>query len=594
MSKQTNKKTTIASMILLMKPYILKHKWSLILVIILVITSNMLLLSIPSVTGKMIDSIGLGQGKVDFKVLGIAAASIVLLSLAGWLFEFIRNLIMTKTAQAIVFELRQTVFAHLIKLPISFIESNMKGDLMSRISIDIDNISETISSDIITIFTSIVTIFVAFAMMLSISPYLTIIFVVSVPVMLMASRYISGKSRKLFRKKKMQFAALCAHSEEMLTAQKTIKLFGMEDYNTNQYNAISEKLNETGTEADFFSSTMMPTMNFFNNLTFVAISIMGCALLLQGKISIGNISSFIIYSKRFTSPIVETANVYNTLQSAMASCERIYYLLNQEQEKEKDISDNISNLNAPTTVKGEVVFKDVCFSYVKDTPVIKNLSFSVKPGQRVAIVGATGSGKTTITNLLLRFYQADSGAITIDGMNVNDIALSTLRRYYALVLQDNFLFEATVRENIDYAAETGDLERIQAAIDEVEMTEYVQDLPHNFDTMLSNNANNMSVGQKQLLTIARILMTDTSMLIFDEATSSVDTKTEKKIKIATEKLMEGKTSFIIAHRLSTILNCDLILVMSNGVLVEVGTHQQLMEKKNTYYEMYQMQFKEIG
>lgn len=574
------------ALIKLMLPYILAYKLQLLLVAILVITSNLLLLCIPTYTGRVVDAIGLGQGQVDFPAIYRLIGMILLVSLTGWLLEVARNTLMTHTTQRIIFELRQSVFHHLLHLPLSFLESNTKGDLISRISMDIDQISETITSDVIAVLTGVVTITGALVMMVRLSPAMSAIFLLIIPLIILTARFISRRSRRLYRQKKIQFALLSAHAEEMITAQKTVKLFGLEEDNLQAYRRLSASYRKAGQEADFSSSQMMPSMHAFNNLSFLLISILGCFLFLNGKISIGSISSFIIYSKKFTSPITEIANLYGTFQSALSSCDRINFLLSQPEEKDLGRSE-------PDKLLGDVRFEDVSFAYEPGVPVLEHISFHAAPGEKIAIVGETGSGKTTLMNLLLRFYDCGSGRITIDGVDIRELPLRYLRRSFALVLQENFIFEMSIGENIGYAAGQQQEGRIRQAAREVEMDSYISSLPEGYRTPLSGDSDKLSQGQRQLLTIARALMVHPQLFIFDEATSSVDTRTEQRVKEVMDRVMQGKTSFVIAHRLSTILSADRILVIQDGRLIEQGTHRQLIERRGVYYEMYQSQFASI-
>lgn len=564
--------------------YIMKYKWRLMLVIIFMVISNLLQLAIPKFTGEIIDAIGLKNAHIDYSLMARYAVYIVAVALASFLFEWTRNKIMVITSQSLVYDLRNDVFNHLMHLPVAFFDKTTKGDIMSRVSVDVDNISETISSDMLTLLTGVVTIVGAFAMMAAISPILLLVFVVTIPMMFFTSRTIKRRTRVLFRNKKIHFANLCAHAEEMITSQKTVKVFGLENYNVNKFKDISEQLADSGQKAEFLSSTMMPSMNLINNLNFLFISIIGCVLFFANKITIGNISSFILYSKKFSSPIVEIANLFNTIQSSLAACERVFAILKEPVEEDTAAPEFNKE------IKGNVCFENVSFSYIKDTPVIKDLSFVVKQGQKIAIVGSTGSGKTTLISLLLRFYNVDSGKITIDGIDIRDIPLAVLRKSFALVLQDSWLFEGSIKENIGYAADCTDSERIQQAIEDVKMGDYLSKQPDGLDTILSADTSELSQGQRQLLTIARAILYNPPFVIFDEATSSIDTKTEEKIKEVTGKVMEGKTSFIIAHRLSTIIGADIIMMIRNGTLCEIGSHQELMEKKGEYFQMYQSQF----
>ena len=585
----STQKATVKGVFTALKPlgkYVKRYLPRLLTVAALVILSNVLALSIPVFTGRAIDAIQPGSGATDFPAIFRNGLWILLVALITWVLESVRNLMMLHSAQAVIFDIRSDVFIHLSRLPLSFFDKTEKGDIMSRVSVDIDNISETISNDVITLLTGFSTVVGALIMMLAISPPLTLVFVVTIPMMLLTSRSISKRTRILFRDRKRSFGMLSGNTEEMVTAQKTVKVFGLEDYSIDTFLQESERLAQKSQSAEFLSSTMMPCMNFINNLNFLLISIFGCLLYFRGGISIGDISSFIIYSKKFAGPIVETANLFNTIQSSIAACDRVFAIL--KQPVEPDTLKPAARL--PQEIQGAVAFENVSFSYIKGTPVIQNVSFTAPPGESVAIVGATGSGKTTLISLLLRFYEPDSGRITIDGIDIQSLPLAYLRRQFALVLQDNWLFDGTISENIGYAADCTDPDRIRQAVRDVEMEDYLAMQPQGCDTLLSSDSSGLSQGQKQLLTIARAMLCNPPMLIFDEATSSVDTQTEAKVKTVVDRVMENRTTFIIAHRLSTILNADKILVVKNGRIVECGSHQVLMRKKGAYYDIYQSQF----
>ena len=585
----STQKATVKGAFTALKPlgkYVRRYLPRLLTVAALVILSNVLALSIPVFTGKAIDAIQPGSGATDFAAILRNGLFILLVALFTWVLESTRNLMMLRSAQSVIYDIRSDVFLHLSRLPLSFFDRTEKGDIMSRVSVDIDNISETISNDVVTLLTGFSTVMGALIMMLAICPLLTLVFVVTIPMMLLTSRTISKRTRILFRDRKRSFGQLSGNTEEMVTAQKTVKVFGLEDYSIDTFLRESERLAQKSQAAEFLSSTMMPCMNFINNLNFLLISVFGCLLYFRGGISIGNISSFIIYSKKFAGPIVETANLFNTIQSSIAACDRVFSIL--KQPVEPDTLKPVSRLSRE--IRGAVAFEKVSFSYVKGTPVIREVSFTAHPGERVAIVGATGSGKTTLISLLLRFYEPDSGRITLDGMDIRSIPLAHLRRQFALVLQDNWLFEGTIGENIGYAANCTDPQKIRQAIRDVEMEDYLEMQPLGCDTRLSSDSSGLSQGQKQLLTIARAMLCNPPMLIFDEATSSVDTQTEAKVKKVVDRIMEHRTTFIIAHRLSTILNADKILVVKDGKIAESGSHLSLMEKKGVYYDIYQSQF----
>ena len=403
----------------------------------------------------------------------------------------------------------------------------------------------------------------------------------------------------MFREKKNWFGRLCGYAEEMITAQKTIKVYGIEDFNEQKFDDMSEKLRAAGSKAEFASSTMMPQMNFINNLNYIGICAFGALLAVSGGISIGNISTFTLYAKKFSAPIVDTANIVNMLQATLAACDRVFSILGAESEPEQPLLPAASNSRtfpAPQDIRGEIRFEHVNFSYVKDKQVLNDISFTVKPGERIAIVGATGSGKTTIISLLMRFYECTDGRITIDGMDISEIPLATLRSYIALILQDSWLFEDTVLNNISYAAppERRKPDVVKQLCRDITVDEFICTLPNGYDTMLRADSGGLSQGQKQLMSIARTFLCDPPVFILDEATSSVDTLTERHIQRVTANVTAGKTSIIIAHRLSTIRGADRIIVMKDGTIREVGSHDELMAKNGMYADLYRSQFVEVA
>lgn len=588
-------KRRVGSLLQLIR-YILKYRLMIACVIITVLAANLLALLIPELTGVMVDSLNIKTGSIDFTQLFKNGMYIIGVTVVVWILSVIQNMLMLKTAQNVVLDLRHDVFAKLMKLPVSYFDNNTKGNIISIISVDIDNISDTVSADAITLITGVVTVIGSLLMMLAISPVMTLIFVVTVPMMFISARIISKKSRKLFRIKKNCFGELCGYAEEMITAQKTVKVYGIEKFNEDRFFEISSRLNKSGAKAEFVSSTMMPLLNGINNLNFTLICAIGAFLVLNGRLSIGNISSFVLYSKKFAHPIVDTANIINMLQASLAACDRVFSILNADAEPDILLPEKSSfDGKFSGKVKGKVEFEHVNFSYTEDKPVLKDVSFTIEPGETVAIVGATGSGKTTIVSLLLRFYDIHSGKIMIDGRDIGTLSLSELRKQFAMVLQDSWLFEGTVMENITYAApkERSDPETVRRLCKQIEVDDFIESLQNGYDTVLHSDSGGLSQGQRQLINIARTFLCDPPIFILDEATSSVDTQTEAKIKTVTDKVTEGKTSIIIAHRLSTILSADKILVMRHGEIVETGSHSQLIEKGGLYKSLYESQFAEL-
>lgn len=586
-NKKINKKN-LASMKQLFG-YVLKYKIYLACVTLLVIVANLLALLIPYITGKMVDAIKLGEGRVDFEALLYGGLTILVIGLVTWALSAMQNLFMLKTAQNVVLDLRHDVFAKLVKLPVSYFDTNTKGNIISIVTTDIDNISETVSADLITLLTGAVTVSGSFLFMLAISPIMTSVFAFTVPAMFIVARLISKKARVLFREKKAAYGEICGYSEEMITAQKSIKVYGLEEYNQNTFIDISNRLMKGGAKAEFVSSLMMPTMNGLNNLNFTLICTIGALLGLRGIISVGNISSFIMYSKRFSGPIIDTANIMNMFQVSLAACDRVFSILNYEEEKDEGIIKPQDELFLEN-IQGDIEFEDVSFEYTANKPVLKDVNLKINKGEKIAIVGATGSGKTTIISLLMRFYDVSEGVIKIDGKDIRQLPLGELRKQFALVLQDSWLFEGSVYENIQYGAPQVSEEEIERLCKEIDIDDLIRALPKGYQTILRSDSGGLSVGQKQLISIARTFLCNPPVFILDEATSSVDPLTEQKIKQVTDRVTKGKTSFIIAHRLSTILNADKILVMKEGQICEIGNHEELLEKNGVYKTLYESQF----
>ena len=577
--------------------YMLRYKLIFACVVVVVIASNLLALVIPQLTGVIVDA--LVPGNVDFDVVVSNVINIALIGLASYVLSVLQNVLMLRAAQHVVVDLRHDVFQKLSRLPVSFFDGNTKGNILAILVSDIDNISDTVSSDAITLLTGMVTLVGAITMMLRISPLLTLVFAVTVPIMAAVAYFVKNRARVLFREKKNWFGRLCGYAEEMITAQKTIKVYGIEDFNEQKFDDMSEKLRAAGSKAEFASSTMMPQMNFINNLNYIGICAFGALLAVSGGISIGNISTFTLYAKKFSAPIVDTANIVNMLQATLAACDRVFSILGAESEPEQPLLPAASNSRtfpAPQDIRGEIRFEHVNFSYVKGKQVLNDISFTVKPGERIAIVGATGSGKTTIISLLMRFYECTDGRITIDGMDIREIPLATLRSYIALILQDSWLFEDTVLNNISYAAppERRKPDVVKQLCRDITVDKFICTLPNGYDTMLRADSGGLSQGQKQLMSIARTFLCDPPVFILDEATSSVDTLTERHIQRVTANVTAGKTSIIIAHRLSTIRGADRIIVMKDGTIREVGSHDELMAKNGMYADLYRSQFVEVA
>lgn len=586
-SKKSSKpqKRSIKSLAGIMR-YMFNYKLQMVFVFITAIAGNLLALLVPNLTGNVVDGLEQGVTTGLFEKVLYNCLMIVVITAVSFVLNVIQGRLLLYCGQSMVQKLRHDVFNKLMHLPVSYYDFRSKGDIISVVSTDIDNISETVSSDLVTLVSGAVTVVGALGMMISISPVMASVFAITVPAMYIFAGKMSKRARRLHRKRKDDLGKLTGYAEEMITAQKTVKAYGLEEYNSGRFEGYAADLRESGAKAEFQSSCMMPTMNSINNLNFAAVCVIGAFLALSGKISIGKISSFILYSKKFAHPIVESANIINMLQTSLAACDRVFAILNADDES------GAGEITDSSKAKGVVEFKNVSFSYTPEVPVIKDISIDMKPGTCTAIVGATGSGKTTLMSLLLRFYDIDKGEILLDGKNIKDIPLADLRKSFALILQDSWLFEGTVYENIGYAAppEIATKENIEKMCKEIKMDSFIRGLPNGYDTVLHNDMGSLSQGQKQLLNIARAFLCDPAIFVLDEATSSVDTLIESQIKEVTDRVIKGKTSIIIAHRLSTIQRADQILVMKDGEIRERGTHEELLAKGGLYKELYESQF----
>ena len=580
--KTKMKKTAILSRLL---PYLLRYKMLLITCILLSIGGNLLALAGPYVSGLAVDAMELGTGKVDFSSVGFYSVLMVLLYIASAVLSYALTRLMIVISRRVVNTMRRDVFNKLTELPVGYFDTNQTGDILSRISYDIDTINTSLSNDIVQVFASVVTVVGALAMMLAISPVLVLVFVVTVPLSFLLTKKITGFTRPLFRRRSAKLGELNGFVEEMISGQKTLRAYSQEEHTIEKLDRQNDETVEAYYKADYYGSLVGPSVNFVNNLSLSLVSFFGAILYLGGAISIGNISSFVLYSRKFSGPINEVANIVGELQSAFSAAERVFRLLDEPPEPADTA--NAVDLRA---VGGEVELAHVNFGYTPDRQIIKDLSLHVPKGALIAIVGPTGAGKTTIINLLMRFYDVDSGEIRLDGRPVRDLTRRSLRLNYSMVLQDTWLFSGTVFENIAYGSETAtraDVERVCRACG---IHEYIMTLPEGYDTVLDDDGSNISKGQKQLMTIARAMLLDASLLILDEATSNVDTRTEQRIQKAMRALMADKTCFVIAHRLSTIRNADMILVVRDGEIVERGSHDSLMAQDSFYKQLYNAQF----
>jgi len=522
---------------------------------------------------------------VDFPYIGHVVLSLAGLYVASAFLNYVTQYTMAGVAQRTVCDMRRDMNDKLARLPLRFFDGQTHGEIMSRMTNDIDNISMTLQQSLGQLITSLVGIVGAIVMMFTISWLLTLICLLTLPLSFFVTATIARLSQKNFAAQQMELGLLNGHVEEMYTGHKIVKAFGHERKAIDQFNRINERLYSAAWRAQFVSGIIFPLMNLMNNIGYVLICVVGGIMVTRRRIELGDITAFIQYQRMFTMPIGQTANIVNILQSTVASAERVFEVLDEAEEVPDTAA--VATIPAP---RGEVRFENVRFSYKKDVPLIENLNIAVKPGQTIAIVGPTGAGKTTLVNLLMRFYEIDDGRITVDSVDIRDLKRAELRKLFGMVLQDTWLFNGTIRDNIAYGREGATDAEIVRAAKAAQADHFIRALPDGYNTVLNEEASNISQGEKQLLTIARAFLADPPILILDEATSSVDTRTEIYIQKAMAELMKGRTSFVIAHRLSTIRNAELILVMNNGSIIETGTHEELLAKRGFYADLYNSQF----
>lgn len=565
--------------------YVYHYKWMLLGAILLTIVGNLLALIGPMLSGYAIDAIQPGKGRVIFSTVFFYAMLMIIFYIISSLLSYILSVIMIRLSQKIVQKMREDVFTKLVELPVSFFDRNQAGDIISRISYDIDTINTSLSTDIIQVSASVITVVGSLIMMIIISPPLVLVMLVTIPLSFAYTRYNAKKIRPLFRKRSAKLGELNGFVEEMVSGQKTISAYAAEDSVMKRFDRLNTETVDAYYDAEYYGSMMGPTVNFINNLSLSLITVFGAILYLFHQMTLGNISSFVQYSRRFSGPISEAANIISELQSAAAAAERVFRLMDEAPE----LAD-AEGAKELAEVKGQVVLEGVNFGYVPEKIILKNLFITAKPGSLTAIVGPTGAGKTTIINLLMRFYDVWDGRITVDDADIRDVTRKSLRKSYAMVLQETWLFQGTIFDNIAYGKKDATMEEVVEAAKMAGIHYFIKRLPQGYQTIVNEDGLNISKGQKQLLTIARAMLLDAKMLILDEATSNVDTRTEIKIQKAMRKLMEKKTCFVIAHRLSTIQGADNILVVNEGNVIEQGTHEALMEKKGFYYRLYHSQF----
>ncbi|MDP4126222.1 MAG: ABC transporter ATP-binding protein [Bacillota bacterium] len=525
------------------------------------------------------------NGEYDFQYIGRIALILLGMYIISACFSLIMGLVMSGVAQKTVRDLRREVDQRLVRLPLKYFDNHPHGDILSRVTNDLDTVATTLQQSLTQIITSVITIIGYIVMMLTISPILTLIVVATLPLYIASTTIIAKRSQKYFAAQQKELGALSGHVEEMYTGHKIVKAFGHEKDSIERFEEINKNLYGAGWRAQFISGMMFPLMNFISNLGYVGISIVGGLWITKNLLGLGDILAFIQYSRSFTMPIAQTAQIANVIQSTIACAERVFEILDESEE----IPDN-PNASVIEFPKGEVRFNHVDFRYKEEVPLIEDMNLDVKPGHTIAIVGPTGAGKTTLVNLLMRFYEINAGKISIDGVDIKDIKRNELRKMFGMVLQDTWLFNGTIKDNIAYAKQGAIMEDVVRAAKAAHADHFIRTLPDGYNTVLNEEATNISQGQKQLLTIARAILADPTILILDEATSSVDTRTEVLIQKAMANLMKGRTSFVIAHRLSTIRDAELILVMNKGKIIEMGNHKDLLAQSGFYAELYNSQF----
>lgn len=588
--KAKDLKGTLRRLLAYLKPYRVK----LIITFLAAMVSTFFSIISPKVMGQATTKLFEGfllkmknvpNAAIDFKYILHIIFILIGLYVISAIFNYIQQYLMVDVAQNTVYQMRKDIDSKLSRLPLKYFDGRTHGEILSRVTNDIDLVSNTLQQSITQLITAIVTLIGIVVMMLTISPMLTLIAFVTLPLSFLVTKVIAKQSQKYFAKQQKYLGQLNGQVEEMYTGHKIVKAFNYEKQSIDKFNKVNDQLYDAGWKAQFISGIIMPLMSAIGNLGYVFITILGGISVARGTITIGNVQAFIQYSRQFTQPIVQTANIANIIQSTIAAAERVFEVLD-ESEQIADKKDMI-HLDKP---KGNIKLEHIKFGYNTEKILIKDMSFEVKKGQTIAIVGPTGAGKTTLVNLLMRFYEINNGKISFDGIDIRNIKRGKLRSLFGMVLQDTWLFNGTIKDNIAYSRENVAEEEIIRAAKMAYADHFIRTLPNSYATIINEEASNLSQGQKQLLTIARAILADPTILILDEATSSVDTRTEIHIQKAMLTLMEGRTSFVIAHRLSTIREADLILVMNEGSIVEKGTHQELLKQNGFYADLYNSQF----
>lgn len=583
-------KGTLGKLFKYLKPYYFK----LVVVVIFASASTVFAIVGPKILAKATDKLGEGimakvngTGGIDFEYIGCIILILVGLYLLSALFSYIQGFITSTVSQKVAYDLRTSISTKMDRMPLSYFDKHTSGDILSRVTNDIDTIAQSLNQSMSQVITSSVTVVGIFIMMLSISPQMTLITVCVLPVSMILIGLVMKRSQKYFARQQQALGDVNGHIEEMYGGHNVVKAFNGEEASVEQFNEFNDSLYESAWKSQFFSGLMQPITNFVGNVGYVAVCLLGGVLASGGNITIGDIQAFIQYVRQFNQPISQLAQTMNMLQSTAAAAERVFEFLDEEElelETPRVSSEDAAKIN------GSVTFADVNFGYLKDQTIINDFSLHVHAGQTVAIVGPTGAGKTTLVKLLMRFYELNGGSILIDGKDIRDFGRKDLRSLFGMVLQDTWLFNGTIKENLMYGKLDASDQEVREACKVAYVDHFVQTLEDGYETIINEESSNISQGQKQLLTIARAFLKDPKILILDEATSSVDTRTEVLIQQGMEKLMEGRTSFVIAHRLSTIRDADTIIVMKDGDIVELGNHDSLLEQNGFYASLYRSQF----
>jgi ATP-binding cassette, subfamily B, multidrug efflux pump len=562
--------------------YLYFYKRKLILALFLSVIANVLSLIGPFLTGRAVSSM---EGVVNFRLVFFYAALMIVFYVISSFLNYLLAKAMVKISQSVVYKMRKDLFGKLSRVHIKYYDRQQTGDIISRMSYDIDTINTSLATDVLSVITSLITLVISLIMMIIMSPLLVLVFVVTIPISFTLTRILSKLIKKKYRIRNQKLGELNGFSEEMISGQRTIQSYVLEAPILEKYQTINKDATKASYEAGYYSTSVMPTVNFISNLSVALVGVFGGLMYFYNSITLGNLTSFTLYSRRFSGPINQISTIIADIQSALAAAERVFSVI--------DYEDEVDDIKEPASfddVLGKVRFKDVSFSYIEGQEILKNVSFEVNKGQVVAVVGPTGSGKTTLINLLMRFYDVDSGKIEIDGHDIRNVKRSELRKAFSMVLQDTWIFHGSVYENIAYGNGNVTKLEVEEAAKQARIHGFISSLPFGYDTLLTDEGLSISKGQKQLVVIARAILSKTKMLILDEATSNVDTHTEVQIQKAMLALMKNKTSFVIAHRLSTIINADVILVIHEGKLIEQGTHKSLLEKKGFYHDLYYSQF----